>query len=183
MKSSNNFVIPDDLIQIGTIIGAHGVGGAVKVYSYAESPDLFKTSGELTLIDQAGNLQLCQVLRASAHKHIVRLTLAGVATREQAEAIAKRAICIEKRKLPPLEPDTHYWIDLIGMSVYSLTGEYLGRIEEIIPTGANDVYVVKTPAGHPAKEILIPAIASVIQEVDVQNRCMRVALPEGLIDL
>jgi 16S rRNA processing protein RimM len=67
------------------------------------------------------------------------------------------------------------------MSVYGPKNEYLGRITEIIETGANDVYVVKTPDGYPVEEILLPAIASVVIEVDVAGRRMKVVLPEGLI--
>ena len=63
----------------------------------------------------------------------------------------------------------------------AMDDEYLGRIMEIIETGANDVYVVKTPDGYPVKEILLPAIASVIIEVDIPGRRMSVVVPEGLV--
>jgi 16S rRNA processing protein RimM len=88
---------------------------------------------------------------------------------------------IPRSSLPPLEEDTHYWIDLIGLSVFTTDRECLGRITDVIATGANDVYVVTTPEGYPVKEILLPAIASVILEVDVAGQEMVVQLPEGLI--
>ena len=83
--------------------------------------------------------------------------------------------------MPPLEDDTYYWIDLIGMAVFGPDDEYLGHITEIITTGANDVYVVKTPDDYQVKEILLPAISSVIIEVDMAAKRMCVVLPEGLI--
>jgi len=153
----------------------------VRVYSYAESPDRFAPGVTLVLMDGDGGPMHVKVQQSLPHKQLVRLSLAGIATREQAEALAGRLVFCEKKDLPPLEPDTYYWNDLIGMSVYSVDDEYLGKVDHIIPTGANDVYVVKTPADFPVEEILLPAIASVILEVDVGQGRMRVELPEGLI--
>lgn len=180
-KSSNNPGLSDDWLQIGQIIGAHGIGGAVKVCSYAESTDRFAPGSRLTLVDAAGHTIFYEVIWAQAHKKVMRLALQGVTTREQAEELVGWGVFMACKDLPPLEADTYYWRDLLGMPVYTVDGEYLGQIEQIIPTGANDVYVVKTPADHPAGEILIPAIASVILDVDLDLRSMRVALPEGLI--
>ena len=67
------------------------------------------------------------------------------------------------------------------MPVYTTDRECLGQITDVIATGANDVYVVTTTEGYPVKEILLPAIASVILEVDVAGQKMVVELPEGLI--
>jgi len=171
----------EDLIQIGKIIGAHGIQGAVKVYSYAESVDRFTTPEGVILVDPAGASKRLTVTQASPHKKVVRLTMAGVTTRDQAEALTGWGVFIPKGSLPPLAPDTYYWDDLIGMAVYTDRGEHLGSIEQIIPTGANDVYVVKTPSGHQTGEILIPAIASVVIDIDVAGGRMQVVLPEGLI--
>jgi 16S rRNA processing protein RimM len=132
-------------------------------------------------MDAKGGTQHLEVAWSQPHKQVVRLAFAGITQRDQAEAMAGWGVFIAKQDLPPLEADTYYWSDLIGMAVYTAEGEYLGAIEQIIPTGANDVYVVKTPAGHAVKEILLPAIASVILDIDVAGRRMQVQLPEGLI--
>ncbi len=179
MKSSNK---PDDLIEIGKIVGAHGINGVVKVYSYAESPTCFTAYGDLTVIDSRGQRHRCKARWAKPHKQIVRLALESVDTRNAAEAMTGHRIFIPKACLPPLEEDTYYWADLIGMDVFSSDDEHLGRISQIITTGANDVYVVQTPEDHTVTEILIPAIASVVLDVDVEQRRMRVELPDGLIE-
>ncbi|MBI5062736.1 MAG: 16S rRNA processing protein RimM [Desulfatitalea sp.] len=181
MKSSNSSIAPGELVQIGKIIGAHGIGGAVRVYSYAESPECFARHSALVLMDAQGNVQPCEIVWSQAHKQVVRLALEGITHREQAEAMKGWGVFIAKKDLPPLEADTYYWSDLIGMAVYTTEGECLGQVEQIIPTGANDVYVVKTPPGHAVEEILLPAIESVIIEIDVPGRRMQVQLPEGLI--
>jgi 16S rRNA processing protein RimM len=169
------------LIRIGKIVGVHGLQGAVKVRSYAESIACFTPAEGLTMIDTAGHRSHCEVLWARPQKNGICLALKDVTTRQQAEGLAGCELLIPREKLPPLDEDTHYWIDLIGLAVFSTDRQCLGRITEVIATGANDVYVVTTPEGYPVKEILLPAIASVILEVDVAGQKMVVELPEGLI--
>jgi 16S rRNA processing protein RimM len=79
--------------------------------------------------------------------------------------------------LPELDEDTYYWFELIGIEVYTTEAEYLGRIASIFPTGSNDVYVVKDQK----KEILVPALESVVVGIDLEQKIMRVRLPEGLV--
>jgi 16S rRNA processing protein RimM len=182
LKSSNNRPsAPDDLVEIGNVVGAHGTAGMVRVYAYAESPECFALGRKLTLISPDGQRIRCEITWAQAYKKLMRLALDRVDTRDQAEALAGWQVYMAKTDLPPLEADAYYWNDIIGMAVYSVDDEYLGQVEQIIPTGANDVYVIKTPPAHPAGEILIPAIASVVIDIDVDRNCMRVDLPEGLI--
>jgi 16S rRNA processing protein RimM len=178
LKSSNR---SDDFIQIGRIVGAHGIRGAVKVHSYAESLDCYTLSEGLFMMDTAGRRSRCEVLWARSQKNAVRLAIKDVTTRDQAESLVGCELWIPRASLPPLDEDTHYWVDLIGLAVFTTDGEHLGRISDIIATGANDVYVVATPEGYPVKEILLPAIASVVLEVDEAGQRMVVELPEGLI--
>ena len=79
--------------------------------------------------------------------------------------------------MPDLEEGDYYWFDLIGLDVFGIDQKYLGRLESIIQTGSNDVYVVKKDD----TEILIPALESVVQKIDLKNRRMQVDLPEGLV--
>lgn len=179
MKSSSR---PDDLIQLGKITGAHGIRGVVKVYAYAESTSDFDLYDEFILIDPNGRQQKYKRLWAKPHqKQIVRLALERVTSRDRAEALTGCQVTIPRKHLPPLEDDSYYWVDLIGMAVQTADGEPLGNVEGIIRTGANDVYVVKTPDGHPVDEILLPAITSVILDIDIDRQLMLVELPEGLI--
>jgi 16S rRNA processing protein RimM len=167
----------DDLILIGKVVGPHGLRGAVKIYSYAESEDLYAQQERLILIGADGVRNSYDIVGIKAHRQNIRLTFKNVDSREQAEALKGCEVYIPKTGLPPLEEGTYYWIDLIGLKVYTVTEEYLGRIAEIIPTGANDVYVVKREDGA---EILLPAIASVVMTIDLQKGLVQVTLPEGL---
>ena len=178
MKSSSK---PEDLIVIGRIVGAHGIHGVVKVYSYAESPTCFTLPEGLTMVDARGTATRCHALWVRPRNNGLCMAFKDVTNRDQAERLAGCELLIPRSSLPKLDEDTYYWIDLIGMTVYDTHRSYLGRVADIIQTGANDVYVVETPEGYPVKEILLPAIASVVLEVDAEQRVMRVALPEGLI--
>ncbi len=167
---------------MGKVIGAHGIRGVVKIYAYAESTSDLDRYDEFILIDANGRRHHFQRLWAKPHKkRIVRLAFKGVTTRDQAESLVGCKLMIPRQHLPPLEDDTYYWTDLIGMSVELGDGTHLGKVREIIPTGANDVYVIKTPDGQPKDEILLPAIASVILDIDVVRKRMKVEIPQGLI--
>ena len=72
----------------------------------------------------------------------------------------------------------NYLHDLMGLQVETTDGQYLGALREVLFTNANDVYVVRGPAG----EVLLPAIRDVVLQVDLSTRRMVVALPEGLLD-
>ena len=84
----------------------------------------------------------------------------------------------EKQSQEELGEDTYYIVDLIGLDVYSDKDEYLGKIDDVFPTGSNDVYVIKDNLG---KQILIPAIADVVKKVDLKNKKMIINLIPGLL--
>jgi 16S rRNA processing protein RimM len=170
-----------DLVQIGKIVGAHGIRGAVQVHSFSDSGECYRQVSDLIIVSTDGRRLDHQVEWSKPHKKGMRLGIKDIASRNQAEAMVGCAIFIARTSLPPLDEDTHYWVDLIGMAVYDTDDQHIGRIVDIIATGANDVYVVKTRQGQAADEILLPAIASVVLEVDLAGNRMRVDVPDGLV--
>jgi 16S rRNA processing protein RimM len=168
------------LLSIGKIIGAHGIKGVIKAFSYAESTARYKSGMPLYLKDSRGNGFALKVDWAKPHSKTILLSLEGIRNREQAEALIGSELFIERSELEALEEGVYYWADLMGLSVYSLAGDYLGEIRSIVRTGSNDVYVVKKMDGTTEVEVLVPALASVVKEVDLDQRIMRVELPEGL---
>lgn len=163
-------------VTVGKIIGAHGMHGALKVYSYAESLDLFSTRPTIFLKSLPGENAVYDIEWARPHSKGVLLSLKGIRDRDAAEALKGTLLQIKKADLPELEAGSYYWTDLIGMEVFTRGNAYLGRLESILETGSNDVYVVRGECG----EVLVPALASVVLEVDVEQKRMRVELPEGL---
>jgi len=85
--------------------------------------------------------------------------------------------------LEVLEEGVYYWSDLIGLSVFTVDDTYIGRVTSIIQTGSNDVYVVTNDDGEKPADILIPALEWVVLDIRLDQKIMRVDLPEGLQDL
>jgi 16S rRNA processing protein RimM len=168
----------DELIQIGKIIGAHGLYGALKVRSYADSNNVFQPQRQLFIIRPQGGRLVFRIQSVQPHGKTLLMTFYGIGERRQAEELIRSDLMIEKTSLPKLENDTYYWFELIGLDVVDSDGGYLGRIASIIQTGSNDVYVIRDPQKDESQELLIPAIDSVVLEIDLQQRIMRVELPE-----
>jgi 16S rRNA processing protein RimM len=169
-----------DTIVIGEIVGVHGIKGLVKVRSFAENPDLFAPDFPIWLGEEGGELEACRILRVQPHGRALLMAFEGVTDRDGAEGLVGRILYVARDALPALDEDTYYRFDLIGLDVFTETEAYVGRIEAIMETGSNDVLVVRDPAGPAAAERLIPALASVVEAVDLKARRVQVKLPEGL---
>jgi len=176
LKSSNDSTLPGEPRLMGEIVGVHGLRGALKIRSYADSPMLFEAGLTFYLASPDGHVQSRCVDWAKPHGKGVLMAIAGVADRETAETLIGSRILVDRSLLPDLEEGTYYWFELIGLSVYTPRGRYLGKVETIMPTGSNDVYVVRDGEA----EILVPALTSVVQAIDIDQRRMEVDLPEGL---
>jgi 16S rRNA processing protein RimM len=175
LKLLNKVSEEKKLIRIGKIIGVHGVRGTLKVYPFVESLDLFEPGASVTLRSPEGVDAPYVLTQATPHKKVVLLILEGVG-RNAAERLVPSEILIEKERLPALEADVYYWDDIIGLEVYEENGRFVGTIASIIETGSNDVYVVR----YKDREVLIPALSSVIVAIDADGGRMTVDLPEGL---
>lgn len=165
-----------DLLPIGKIVGVHGIKGILKVISFSESPFIFKPGDSILLKGNDGRDIFHEVEWIKPHKRVFLMCLKDITDCNMAEALIGEEFFIEKEILPELEEGTYYWVDLIGLSVYTTDDICIGRIESIIQTGSNDVYVVKDKD----KETLIPALESVILSVNLEEKIMRVDLPEEL---
>lgn len=163
-----------DLLSIGKIVGVHGLKGNLKIY--AESVDIF-VPGISVYLKSSVSTQSFKIIRVAPHKkNTLLLVLEGIDNRTLAETLTGSDVLIEKGLLPELDEETWYWHELIGLEVVTVSGENLGRLESIMPTGSNDVYIVK----NRDKETLVPALASVVVSVDLDRQVMKVDLPEGL---
>jgi 16S rRNA processing protein RimM len=169
--------VPNErFILIGRLVGAHGIRGGLKLLSYAESLDVFAPGRRILTRDGKGAEAVYEVGEVKPHGRAAVLFLVEVTRRSQADALSGCDLFIDKATLPVLTEGTYYWADLIGVEVVSVDGRHLGRLEAIFETGSNDVYVVK----RADQEILVPALKSVVKNVDLTARRMEVDLPEGL---
>ena len=170
----------EDFLHIGKIVGVHGFKGNIRISSYADSLSIFKPGSQLIAISLKGGEKAYTINWAKPHSKSFLLSFKGISNRNSAEALIGAELFIEKTSLPELEEGTYYWFDLIGLSVFTVENELIGQIDSIIPTGSNDVYVVKDPKKGLKYERLIPALESVILSIDLKKKIMRVNLPEGL---
>ena len=161
---------------IGKIIGIHGIKGTNKLCSYAESLSVFSPGRSILVRDLRGREAIYEIHWVKPHTGTPLVSFKEITNRDQAKTLIGAELLIPQSELPDLDENTYYWYDLIGIEVVTMTGEFLGRIESIIETGSNDVYVVKSNE----KEVLIPALESVVLEIDLEHKRMQVDLPEGL---
>lgn len=166
----------DGTLHIGTIVGVHGIKGYLKLYSSAESTILFEPGKLLSLHHCGGERKTYTVRDIKPYTKGFLIAFEGIADRNKAAEFIGAEIFIQRSELPALEEDSWYWCDLIGLDVYQTDNSYVGRIEKIFSTGANDVFVVK----RKKKETLIPAIQSVVRNINLIEKKMTVDLPEGL---
>lgn len=168
-----------DVVLIGKIVGAHGLKGTSKIQLYAESLEIFKSGTVLLVRSPDGSENHYEIDWIKSHSRGALLALKEVTGCDQAKSLIGSELYIEKTELPKLEAGAYYWFDLIGVNVYTSDDRYIGSIDSIIETGANDVYVVK----NDDKEILVPALESVVRSIDIESKIMRVELPEGLEEI
>nr|WP_320015029.1 ribosome maturation factor RimM [uncultured Desulfobacter sp.] len=174
----------DTWLTIGKVTGVHGLGGNLKVWSWAQSPDTFTQGLTVVLKNEDESLDPGReyiIARVGRYKKGVLLTLEGVNTREASEALVGKLVLVDKNNLPDLDEDTWYWEDLIGLKVVDACEGELGKVEQLFPTGADDILVVtdKTPQGK--QEVLIPMNAVFIKDVNLDNGVITTELPEGFI--
>ena len=166
-----------EYIEIGQIVNTNGLKGVVKVNPFTDDISKFEDL-KYVYIQLKNELKKVKIEQVRYNKNQVLLKLEGIDSIEEAEKYRNFYLKTEKESQEDLGEDTYYIVDLIGLDVYWDKNEYLGKIEDVFPTGSNDVYVVKDNLG---KQILIPAIADVVKEVDLKNKKMTINLIPGLI--
>ena len=161
-------------LVIGKIVAPWGVRGEVKVAIETGFPERFKRLKKVYVGEKATSF----VLEGSRlHKGHALLKLRGCDDRGAAEKLRGQLVYIPFEEAMPLGEDEYYVYQIVGLDVWTSEGEHLGRISEVLFTGANDVYVVRGEKG----EILIPAVEDVVLEVDLAGGRMIVELMDGLI--
>ena len=169
-----------DRIAVGKIKGAHGVKGKVKVAILTDFPSRFKPGLVLQLSPQADDYGELVVETAEVKSREILIKFVGIETRKQAENLRGLTLEVPASEAVPLDEGRYWHFQIIGLGVYTTENVYLGKIEEILTTGANDVYVVR--AEESGREILVPAIKDVVKKIDLENEVLIISPMPGLID-
>ena len=163
--------------RIGVITATHGLRGEVKVFPTTEDPGRYKKLEKTIAVGGAGETVLF-VEQARFFRQYVIVKFKGIDRIEEAEPLVRRELYVTREDAIPLEEGEYYVADLIGLTVVTEDGEKLGILEDVLRTGANDVYVVSDGK----REILIPVIPQCILNVDLEEGMVKVHLLKGLVD-
>jgi 16S rRNA processing protein RimM len=162
-------------LAIGFIRRPHGVQGEMIMDVHTDFPERIK-SGRKVLVGEKHQPLTFDTVRP--HGNGLLVSFRGVDTPEDAGRFRNHWVYVKVTDVPPLPEGQHYQYELVGLDVADENGNLLGKLTEIIETGANDVYVVRDETG---KEILLPAIPSVILNRDMDRRLLTVHLLDGLV--
>lgn len=180
--SKKNEAAPEGRTIIGKIVGAHGINGTMLLLPLTDYPERFFDMKTIDLNQPGKPRKTLKVRKLAPYegKGTFFFQAEGVNDRDAAELRKGSFVTIADDERVELEED-EYWIDdLVGLSVVENgSGRKLGTVEEVMLTGSNDVYLIRTPEG---KLLPIPAVAEAIGSVDVETGTITVTVPEGLWD-
>lgn len=167
----------NDLVSVGKITSPHGVRGEVKVALLTDFPERIYRLQKIYLVrdQEVRGPYTVAGARLSSGKAILKFAETG--DRDAATELKGWEVAVTKSEAVELPPGHYYHFQLVGLPVYTLKGEYLGRVSEIINLPANDVYAVKKETGE---ELLLPATHEVVTEVNLEEKYLRVNLLPGL---
>lgn len=163
----------ENFFTVGRIVAPWGIRGEVKVEILTDNPKRFAPNSHVFL---KGSPVLIERARAIGKSAVVKLK--GVDTRNDAEALRDQVLEVPEADLMPLKPGEYYEHQIIGLLVRTKEGDVLGTVTEVLYTGSNDVYVVRGEK----KEYLIPAIADVVQEIDLERGQIIIEPLPGLLE-
>jgi 16S rRNA processing protein RimM len=167
----------EDLLLVGRIARAHGNKGQVIVNPETDFPDERFVEGVTLLVGEKAEPKRIVAARFQQGRPIIALE--GVDTMDDAEALAGAELKIPAAGLAPLPEGTYYRHDLVGCEVYDTEGRLIGQVAAIEGTLDMSRLVINAPHG----EVLIPLVADICVDVDPKGKRIRIAAPEGLIDL
>ncbi|MBM3959732.1 MAG: 16S rRNA processing protein RimM [SAR202 cluster bacterium] len=162
------------MVAVGVVRRPWGFDGSVVIAQNGDDPDRLAAGRtvhigtERYLIERAG---------ASGASLVVKLS--SIDTEDQANALRGKALEVPAGDIPPPPRGSYYHYEILGARVITRSGEELGRVVEILQTGSNDVYVVRSD-GPDKAEILIPALREILLDIDTNEGRITVDLPEGL---
>jgi 16S rRNA processing protein RimM len=162
-------------LAVGKLTRPHGVRGEMIMEIMTDFPERLKPGVQLYV---GPGRRPFRLRSRRPHQRGALVAFEGINTREQSGELRNQFVLVRADDRPPLPEGEYYHHQLIGLQVVEEQGSAIGELVEILQTGANDVYVVRLPAGG---ELLIPAIDSVILSVDLERAEIWVQLPPGLL--
>ncbi|HEX3053242.1 MAG TPA: ribosome maturation factor RimM [Aggregatilineaceae bacterium] len=167
-------------LLLGRVLRPHGVRGEVRMSVLTDFPDRIQPGARIYIgsdPESAAGATPYELAHVRRHQEYLILSFEGIEDRDDADLLRDQYVMVALADAVPLEEDEFYLFQTIGLSVRTTEGEVLGKVTEVLETGANDVYVVQGPRG----EILLPDTEECVIDVDIKARTMTVKLLDGLL--
>lgn len=165
------------LLEVGTIVGTHGLRGDLKVRLRSGDPSILKGVKRIQLCLVSGSVKTLDICRSVLHKGQLLLRFAGYESINLVDEFSGARLLIKEEQLPDLKEGEYYWGELKGLEVVDAHHGLLGQLDDLLTTAAHDTYVVNGPFG----EVLIPVVKQFVKKIDLENGLVQVDLPEGLV--
>lgn len=163
--------------MIGKVVSTQGNKGEVNVLPLTDSIDRFKNLDNVFLRNKNSQIAL-NVEKIRIKKDTIILKLKDIENIEEARMIVGSFLEIERKNAVKLSKNTYFIFEIIGLEVYDENNIFLGKVENVIRTGSNDVYVVKR---KDKEELFIPAIHDVVKNISLEKKRITINMVDGLI--
>lgn len=168
----------EDMLQVGVIANTHGIAGEVKVFPTTDDNQRFKKLKAVKL-DTGKELLDLEIQGVKFFKQMVILKFKGIDSINDIEKYKGKSLFVTREHAVKLEADEYFIADLIGLKVLLENEQMFGILEDVITTGANDVYVVKSKEHG---QVLLPAIKECVLEVKPEEGFIMIRPMKGLWD-
>jgi len=164
------------ITRIGLVVRPHGLDGSLVVKLLL--PHTLQTGERVHILTKEEVVLLTNDIARAVEikKSVVLLKLPAVTSREEAEQYRNLFVGVENYQLPK---DTYFIRDLIGLPVYTIKGEYIGKFEDVFTVGERDIYIIK----FGDKEILVPAKKEFVKKIDLSQKVIIVDLPDNYLEI
>ena len=167
----------DEFITIGKVVSTRGNKGEVNILPLTDSTNRFKNLVTVFLRNNTSQTTL-NIEKIRIKENTVILKLKDIESIEEAKIIVGSFLEVERKNAVKLPKDTYFIFEIIGLEVYTENNIFLGKVENVISTGSNDVYVVKN---KDKEELFIPAIREVVKNVNLEKKRITIKMVDGLI--
>ncbi len=166
--------------RVGVIAKPHGVHGEVNVFPTTDDPERFRELEEVILDSPREGRRKLRITNVKFVSKFVVLKFQGVDTVEAVERWRSCPLYVDREHAIPLEEGEYYVADVIGLTVKDIDfGRELGTVRDVIETGANDVYEIRTTD---QREVMIPAIKDCVKRISIEEGIMEIHVMKGLFD-
>ncbi len=169
----------EPLLRVGIIANTHGIRGEVKVYPTTDDVNRFKDLKQVILDTGKEKIDL-HITSVKFFKQIVILKFKEFNNINDIERYKGCDLYVTRENAVPLDENEFFIADLIGCQVKTDEDTELGELSDVMTTGANDVFIVRTEDG---KELLLPYIEDCIKNIDIENKTIIAHILPGLLDL